>query len=237
MTNNGSTLKIEKRFAVSYVIVFAFHSDLHYDRLIIERISGHSFERLADLIYLTHKQLKFKDEKTLLQLKDWALAVQARYSKIAISEIFTTELKFVADCLLKWFNAKFKSSNLELSNTAKRKYGIENLVDWSRNCCSSCPFPLEINGTKFDVDSQTMSYVNFIIFKKDKFLRNIFSSEELATTDGHQAFVKFLKIVIILQNALNTHEDFINCFDEDFLNFCSDNCADWICRSQKQSRI
>ena len=67
------------------------------------------------------RQLKFKDEKTLQQLKDYVLAVHARNSKIAISEMLTTELKFVADCLLKWFNAKFKSNNLELSNSAKRK--------------------------------------------------------------------------------------------------------------------
>ena len=57
-------------------------------------------------------------------------------------------------------------------------------------------------------------------------------SEELATTDNlkdlktyHQTFVRFLKIVIVLQNALNTHAEFSNCFDEDLINFCRDNCA------------
>ena len=63
-------------------------------------------------------------------------------------------------------------------------------------------------------------------------MRNIFSSEELATTNSlkdlktyHQTFVKFLKIVIILQNALIMHKDFSNCFDEDLINFSRDNCA------------
>ena len=49
-----------------------------------------------------------------------------------------------------------------------------------------------------------------IIFKERKFLRNIFSSEELDTTDSlkdlktyHLTLVRFLKIVIILQNALD----------------------------------
>ena len=122
---------------------------------------------------------------------------------------------------------------MELSNSAKRKYEIENPIDWLRDLCCICPFPLKINATKFDADSQTMSYVNFIIFREHKFLRNIFSSKEPVTTDSlkdlktyHQAFVKFLKIVIIFQNALNIHEKFSNCFDEDFLNFCRDNCAD-----------
>ena len=42
----------------------------------------------------------------------------------------------------------------------------------------------------------------------------------------HQTFVKYLKIVIILQNALDTHEELSYCFEEDLLNFCRNNCAD-----------
>ena len=33
--------------------------------------------------------------------------------------MFTTELKFAGDCLLKWFNKKYKSKNLELRNEKK----------------------------------------------------------------------------------------------------------------------
>ena len=191
-------LENRKMFAISYVIIFAFHPDLHIDCIIIEHSFEHSLKRLSDLSYLKHDQLKFKDRKMLLQLKDCAVALHARKSKIAISEMFTTELKFAADCLLKWFNAKFKSNYLELSNSAKRKYKIENLIDWSCNRCCFCLFSLEINAIKFDADSQTMSYVDFIIFKEHKFLRNIFSSEELAMTSSlkthHQTFDKFLKL-------------------------------------------
>ena len=88
-------------FAVSYIIIFAFHPDLHIDHVIIECCFGHSLKRLADLSYLMRKQLKFKDKKLMLQFKDCTLAVHARNSKIAISEMFTTELKFATDCLLK----------------------------------------------------------------------------------------------------------------------------------------
>ena len=35
--------------------------------------------------------------------------------------MFSTELKFVADCLLKWFNKKFKLNNLELTNGIKKE--------------------------------------------------------------------------------------------------------------------
>ena len=114
-----------KMFAVSYVIIFDFYPNLDIDRVIIEHSFGHSREKLTSLNYLTRKQLDFKDNKTLLQLGDCTLAVAAKNSKISISEIFTTELKFAADCLLKCFNKKFKSNNLELSNGGKRKYEIE----------------------------------------------------------------------------------------------------------------
>ena len=42
-------------------------------------------------------------------------------SKLAIAKMFTTELKFAGDCLLKWFNKKYRSKNLELSNEEKEK--------------------------------------------------------------------------------------------------------------------
>ena len=62
-------------FAVSYVIIFAFRPDLDIDRVIIECSFGHSRKKLTTLNYVTRKQLDFKDNKTLLQLRDCALAV------------------------------------------------------------------------------------------------------------------------------------------------------------------
>ena len=145
-----------KMFAVSYVIIFAFHPDLDINSVVIERSFGHSREKLTSLNYLTLEQLDFKDNKTLLQLRDCAFAVAAKTSKIAISENFTTELKLDADCLLKWFNNKFKSHNLELSNDVKRKYEIEHLIDWSQDRCCICTLPLEINPMSYNANEKTM---------------------------------------------------------------------------------
>ena len=58
--------KNRKTFAVSQVIIFAFHPDLHIDHVIIEHSFGYSLERLAILSYLVREQLKCKHEKTLL---------------------------------------------------------------------------------------------------------------------------------------------------------------------------
>ena len=114
-----------------------------------------------------------------MQLRDCALAVAANNIKIAISEMFNTELKLAATCLLKWSNKKFKSNNLELSNDVKRKYEIEHPIDWSQDRCFICTFHLEINPTSYNTNEKTMSYAVFITFKEHKFLRNVFSNEEL----------------------------------------------------------
>ena len=102
----------KRMFVVSYAIIFAFHPELSLDCIIIQRSFGHSLAQLWSLDYLTNEQLKFKDLTMLKQLRDCAFLVSSKSKKIAISEMFTTELKFAGNCLMKWFNAKFKSQNI-----------------------------------------------------------------------------------------------------------------------------
>ena len=68
-------------FAIPYVIIFAFHTELDIDRVVIERSVGHLREKLTSLDYLTCEQLEFKDRTTLLQLRDCALAVASKSKK------------------------------------------------------------------------------------------------------------------------------------------------------------
>ena len=75
------------------------------------------------------------------------------------------------------FYKKFKSKNLELSDDVKRKYEIENPIDWIEGRCCICKFPLEINPTNFNATKEQMPYADFVIFKEHQFLRNIFQSE------------------------------------------------------------
>ena len=176
--------KNEKMIAVSYVIIFAFHPDLDLDRIIIERSFGHSQSQLFSLSYLTTEQLKYNDIKLLKQLRDCVLPVLDKKSKIAISEMFTTKLKFASICLIKWFNAKYKSKNIVISNTLRRNYEVEHPIDHVKDRCCICTFQIEINPTMYNATKNEMSYGDFIIFKEHKFLRNIFSEEELLSTDA-----------------------------------------------------
>ena len=213
-------------FTVSYVIILAFHPDLNWDRIIIERSFGHSRVRLCSLNYLTNEQLKLKDLTTLKQLRDCAFSVASKKKKIAICEMFTTELKFAGDLLMKWFNEKLKSQNAVLSNEAERKYEIENSIDWQNGRCYLFTFPIEISPTMPEAKEDQMSYSDFIINKEHKFLRNIFSEEELFSTEAHKSFARFLRVAVYLQNAINTIVDFNDCPHQELSNFCNKFCTD-----------
>ena len=144
--------------------------------------------RLCSLDYFTNEQLKFKNLTMLKQLRDCALSVAARRRKIAISEMFTIELKFAGEFLMRWFNAKFKNQNIVLSNNIKKKYEIENPINWQTERCCICKFLIEINPTLSDATKDSMSYSDFVIHKEHKFLRNIFSEEELSTSSALKDF-------------------------------------------------
>ena len=203
-------------------------------RVIIERSFGHSLKKLTTIEYLTNEQLKFKDVITLKQLRDCALSVFSKKNKIAISEMFSTELKFATDCLLKWFNSKYKNS--ELSIDAKRKYEIENPINWRTGTCQICNFPLHINPTKVKAqNNENMSYGDFIIEKEHKFLRNIFSKEEIESSVAkkniesfHEHFCKFLQIIIFAQECINSMKDFSECLYDVLTYFCYEYCKDCV---------
>ena len=147
--------------------------------------------------------------------------------------MFTTELKFARDCLMKWFNAKFKSQNAVLSNQAKSKYKVENPIDYQSGCCCLCTFPIEINPTMSKAKEDQMPYRDFVINKEHKFLRKIFSEEELSATKAlkdfstyHKNFATFLRVAVYLQDAINTIVDSNDCPHQELVDFCDEFCAD-----------
>ena len=75
---------------VSYVINFAFHPDLNFDKIIIERSFGHNLSNL-----------QYVDAATTVQLRTCAIKVIKRNFKQEISEMFAIELKFAGDSIRK----------------------------------------------------------------------------------------------------------------------------------------
>ena len=78
-----------------------------------------------------------------------------------------------------------------------------------------------------------MSFADFIIEKEHKFLRNIFSKEELESSVAikniesfHEYFNKFLQIIIYAQECINSMKDFSESFYDILNNFLIDYCED-----------
>ena len=140
--------------------------------------------------------------------------------------MFTTVLIFARDCLMMWFNAKFKSQNAVLSNQAKGKYEVKNPINWQTRHCRLCTFLIEINPTMSETKKDQMSYSDFVINKEHKFLRNIFLEEELSATnalkDFSANFARFLHVAAYLQNTINTIVDFNDCPHQELIDFCNE---------------
>ena len=220
--------------AVSYAIIFAFHPKLKMKRIIVERSFGHSLEKLTTIDYLTTEQLKFKDVITLQQLRDCALSVASKKKRNAVAEMFSTELKFASDCLLNWFYSKNKKN--ELSIHEKRDYETKNPIDWESGKCQICTFPLHVNPSdNITTDNNKMSYGDFIIQKEHKFLRNIFSEEDLQKSDAiknlesfHESFSRYLRLVIFAEKCVTTLKEFSECYFDELLEFINEHCQDCI---------
>ena len=115
----------------------------------------------------------------------------------------------------------------------KRKYEVEFPIDWENGCCCFCKFLLIINPVIFDVSLENMSNSDFIILKEHKFLRNIFSEEDLLKRKAlrnidqyHPAFQNFLTISVYLEDSLNTLTEFNECCNDELIKFCVEKCED-----------
>ena len=98
--------------------------------------------------------------------------------KNAIAEFFNIELKFACDILMKWFNLKIKSNNLEISNILRIEYNRINPIT-ANTKYSICNFPLDVTPKGVKFEGNDMSYLDFLIKKEHAFIRNIFDEAEL----------------------------------------------------------
>ena len=219
-----------KMNVVSYVIILAFHPNLNLPRIIIERSFGHSLERLSQIDYLTSEQLKYKDIITLKQLRDSALAVHKKTSPLAVSEMFSIEIRFATNCLLSCFHNKYRNEEVDIE--LKMQYQKENPIDWENGCCVLCTFPLEANLTSNQ--NENMSYGDFVVKKEHMFLRNIFSKEQLSKFPAistfesfHKHFIEFLEIVIFLEEGINSLSQISDCSYPNLIVFIEKHFGDF----------
>ena len=141
--------------------------------------------------------------------------------------MFSTELKFTVDVLVKWFNGIFKSRFNELDEIKKQLFTKNNPIDFSHETCVICSFKLA-TGTQYG-DDIWYDWYDFTVRKEHLFLRNIYSSQELKQSENikdlehyYRAFDYFLHVTILLSKCYNKnskiefvhHDDMVRLLDE-----------------------
>ena len=127
---------------------------------------------------------------------------------------------------MKWFNQKFKRQFDKINPIKKLRYKSENPINWKKDKCVICKFPLKLELTYFQTPDDEMSFGDFVICYEHKFLRNIYTEKQIK--DSHhvkvlesyyEIFEEYILIhirLLALLNNFNRH-DFINVVTEEFV--------------------
>ena len=105
--------------------------------------------------------------------------VSKRKCKNSLEQMFSIESTLVKKTLLKWFNQKFKRSFEIIKPMEKLRFESSNKIDWKKDKCILCNFPMKLEPTNYLTPDSEMTYGDFIIRFKHKFLRNIFTEEQV----------------------------------------------------------
>ena len=155
----------------------AFISELNLERIIIQRSFAHSIYQLASLNCFTPEQITFIDQSLIKMLKDIAFEVTKRRCKNSKEQIFSIESTLVRKTLLKWFNQKFERQFHKINPIKNLKYESENPINWKKDKCIICKFPIKLEPTNFQTPDDEISFGNFVIRYEHKVLRNIYTDD------------------------------------------------------------
>ena len=115
---------------------------------------------------------------------------------------------------MEWFNKKFKSQYLEIDILIKNQYERKDPIDWENDKCVICKMPLKIDPTNHKTSNNEMTYGDFFIRFEYKFLRNIYSYDELAQSEDicslenyYTAYKKFISICIGILSICGTNSN------------------------------
>ena len=190
-------------FVVSYVMIVAFHPTLKLERVIIYRSFAHTLDQLSNINYSTREQIGFIDNYLVHMLKDCAYEVSRRQCKNSLGQMFSVESALVKKTLLKWFNAKFKRTFTELRPITKLRFEAAKKINWQKDKCAICKFPMKLEPTNWQTPSSEMTYGDFVICFEHTFLGNIFSKEQLCSAEQiktlekyYEFFQKYIQICV-----------------------------------------
>ena len=167
-------------YTVSYCLIVYFHQSYSLEKIAVVRSFNDSLEELADLSSVLLELLEFREHITTRQWLDCAKDVAAKKKHHSLIEMFCCELKFLVDISKKFLAEKFKD-RLKLTLEAKNKFKEQNSLDIEQ-LCSICGFDIGA-AKKYGTSADKMSYYDFVVKKQFHFLENIFTKEELKSSD------------------------------------------------------
>ena len=127
---------------------------------------------------------------------------------------------------MRWFNQKFKQQFDKINPIQKLRYESKNPINWEKDKCVICKFPIKLEPTNFKTPDDEMSFGDFIIRYEHKFLRNIYTDQQIKDSDHlkdlesyYEIFEEYISICIGLLALLNNFNknDFINLATEQFV--------------------
>ena len=111
-----------------------------------------------------------------------------------MGQMFCIEAAFVKKTLLAWFDKKIKSQNLEIDAFSKMQYERKNPANWKNDKCVICKMPLRVEPTSFKTPDDEMTFGDFIIHFEHKFIRNIYTYEQIKDLHHLETLEKYYKI-------------------------------------------
>ena len=105
-------------------------------------------------------------------------------------------------------------------------YEQKNSINWEKDKCVICKMPLKIEPTSFEMPDDKMTYGDFVIRFEHKFIRNIYTSEQIKQSDYlkclenyYKAYQKFISISIGFLSMFNNYNrnDEINVETSEFI--------------------
>ena len=144
-------------------------------------------------------------------------------------EMFNYELKLVIDICKKWTSEKCLRKNNSLDMFSKINFKKKNPVDFYKTKYVICNFNIGVATTN-ELESEEMTYYDFVVQKEHCFLRNIFDQDNLKKSKNMDtigvyfaAFEKFLKIVALLENQYTSNSNIEDVSEECLIDFFREN--------------
>ena len=177
----------------------------------------------------------FVDVIVVKQFKDAAELVSQRKCKKSLAQMFSIELYLIKHTLMSWFNRKIKSQHLHIDILTKNKYEEKNPINWMEDKCCLCKFPLKVDSMNHSTPNNQKTYGDLYIRDEHKFLRNIYSEDQIQTSpqiptleNYYKTFQKILRICLSLQSILMRHNDINYIEDFDYEARDSKDCFDYL---------